>query len=263
MWTRFKRWLRSVFGGTMDSLEDPEKILKQNIRDMNDQVPRMNESIAMIKANVSLLETRQKERQQKIEEHKARIKAALQAGRRDVALNFATTLEQLNQDLVNDDSQLKVSREAYERALKVKEAFLLEKKRKIEEVQRAVTKHKQTEWQKKVADAMATFEVGGIDQTHDEMIERINQQAALNQARMEMALDNIDIKGIEIEKEAQKIQANELLKQFELEMGLTSPQPIQEKSIGPGEETLAAVEAEMQPAGEVNKTVGPKKVTNS
>ena len=31
-------------------------ILQQNIRDMNDQVPRMNESIAMVKANVTLLE---------------------------------------------------------------------------------------------------------------------------------------------------------------------------------------------------------------
>ena len=35
--------------------ENPELILEQNIRDMNDQVPRMNESIAMVKANVTLL----------------------------------------------------------------------------------------------------------------------------------------------------------------------------------------------------------------
>jgi len=36
--------------------ENPELILEQNIRDLNDQVPRMNESIAMVEGNVTLLE---------------------------------------------------------------------------------------------------------------------------------------------------------------------------------------------------------------
>lgn len=260
MWNRFKRWLRSLFGGALDSIEDPEKILKQNIRDMNDQVPQMNESIAMIKANVTLIENRDKERLVKIENLKARIKAALQAGRRDIALNYATTLEQLNADAAADQAQLQVSREAYQKALKVKDAFMLEKKVKIEEAQRAIAKNKQAEWQKQVADAMETFEVGGIDQTHDEMIEKINQKAALNQARMEMALDNIDTQGIEIEKEAQKLQANELLKQFEVELGLAQPAPVAEKTLGPGEDALAQVEKEMLGGTETVKSVGPKKV---
>ncbi len=258
MFARFVRWLRSIFGGAMESLEDPEKILRQNIRDMNDQVPKMNQSIAMIKANVTLIENRQRARQAKIDELKAKIKAALQGGRRDLALNFATTLEAMTAEAASDEGQLKVSREAYEKALKVKEAFMIEKKRKIEEVQRAIATHRQSAWQKQVADAMQTFEIGGIDQTHDEMIERVNKEAALNQAKMSMALDNVDIAGIEIEKEAQKIQANELLKQFEMEMGLVSPTPVEEKTLGPAEQ--ATVQAEPV-AVEVSKTVGPTKVT--
>ena len=47
MWNRFKRAMRSFVGFFVTSIEDPELILEQNIRDMNDQVPRMNESIAM------------------------------------------------------------------------------------------------------------------------------------------------------------------------------------------------------------------------
>ena len=109
-----------------------------------------------------------------------------------------------------------------------------------------------------MADAMESFEIGGIDQTHDEMIQRVNEEVAMHQARLEMALDNVDIAGIEIEKEAQKLQANELLKQFELELGLISPEPVEEKTIGPGEQALAEVEAEVEQ--EVAKTVGPKKV---
>ena len=56
MWRRFKRAIRSFFGFFISVAEDPELILEQNIRDMNDQVPRMNESIAMVKANATLLE---------------------------------------------------------------------------------------------------------------------------------------------------------------------------------------------------------------
>lgn len=256
MWNRFVRWVRSLFGGALNAVEDPEKILKQNIRDMNDQVPKMNESIAMIKANVTLIGDRQKQRMAREEQLKAKIKAALQAGRRDVALNYATTLEQLNNDHNTDGAQFKISQEAYEKALKVKEAFLLEKKRKIEEAQRVIAKHRQAEWQKKVADAMESFEVGGIDQTHDEMIERVNREAALNQARMEMALDNIDTAGIEIEKEAQKLQANELLKQFEMELGLLPTGPVEEKTLGDG----GQAEVETATEQEIQKTVGPKKV---
>ena len=39
------------FGFFVSSIEDPELILEQNIRDLNDQVPRMNESIAMVRAS--------------------------------------------------------------------------------------------------------------------------------------------------------------------------------------------------------------------
>jgi phage shock protein A len=42
MWKRFRRAMRSFFGFFVTSIEDPELILEQNIRDLNDQVPRMN-----------------------------------------------------------------------------------------------------------------------------------------------------------------------------------------------------------------------------
>ena len=56
MFKRLSRVVRSFFGFFISVAENPEIILEQNIRDMNDQVPRMNESIAMVKANVTLLE---------------------------------------------------------------------------------------------------------------------------------------------------------------------------------------------------------------
>ena len=43
MWRRFSRMIRSFIGFFISSAENPEIILEQNIRDLNDQVPRMNE----------------------------------------------------------------------------------------------------------------------------------------------------------------------------------------------------------------------------
>ena len=52
MFNRLRRVLRSFVGFFISAAENPEVILEQNIRDMNDQVPRMNESIAMVKASI-------------------------------------------------------------------------------------------------------------------------------------------------------------------------------------------------------------------
>jgi phage shock protein A len=70
---------------------------------------------------------------------------------------------------------------------------------------------------------MEQFDVAGISQTHDEMVRKIQEETAINEARMDMALSNVDQSKIKIEDEAQKIQASELVKQFKIEMGLASP----------------------------------------
>ena len=84
---------------------------------------------------------------------------------------------------------------------------------------------------------MEQFEVGGISQTHDEMVRKIEEMTAVNEARMDMALDKVDQQKINIEQEAEKIRASELVQQFKVEMGLTSPQtPASGKTIGKREE---------------------------
>jgi len=101
----------------------------------------------------------------------------------------------------------------------------------------AIRDYRRSQWQKKVADAMEQFEVAGISQTHDEMVSKIEQTTAVNEARMEMALGNVDQQRFKIEEEAEKLRANELVKQFKAEMGLLSPEasaPAPDKTIGSG-----------------------------
>src|ERR1043166_2630664 len=95
MFNRLSRIIRSFFGFFISVAENPEIILEQNIRDMNDQVPRMNESIAMVKANVTLLEKEEAKYRHDLNDLSSKTKAAIQAGRDDIAATFAVQLEQV------------------------------------------------------------------------------------------------------------------------------------------------------------------------
>lgn len=225
--------MRSFFGFFVSSIEDPELILEQNVRDMNDQVPKMNESIAMVRANVTLLEKENAKYQQEVNGLTAKVKAAIQAGRDDLAAQYATRLQMEKSALERNDMQLQTARAAYEKALNVKKLFMREKERKTQEAMNAIRDARRAKWQSKVADAMESFEVAGIDATHGEMLRKVEERTAVNEARMQMALESVDHSTLAIEEDAERIQANELVKQFKMEMGLESPAPVSEVASGP------------------------------
>ena len=240
MWRRLSRVFRSFFGFFISVGENPELILEQNIRDMNDQVPRMNESIAMVKANVTLLEKEEAKYKDDVNNITAKVKASIQAGRDDLAGSFATQLEQVRGALARTQGQLTTARAAFDKAMAVKKAFMLEKERKTQEALNAIRDYRRAQWQKKVADSMESFEVAGISQTHDEMVSKIQEMTAVNEARMELALGNVDQQKIKIEEEAEQLQANELVKQFKAEMGLIPPQA----ASAPAQKTIGGTEAQ-------------------
>jgi phage shock protein A len=241
MWERFKRAMRSFAGFFVSSIEDPELILEQNIRDLNDQVPKMNESIAMVRANQTLLEKENAKYRAEVGDLTAKVKAAIGAGRDDLAAQYATRLQMEKGALARNEAQLATAKAAYEKALNVKKAFMREKDKKTAEAMAAIRDARRAKWQAKVADAMESFEVAGIDATHDEMIRKVEEQTAVNEARMNMALESVDHQAVAIEEEAEKLQAQELVKQFKMEMGLQSPAPVSEVSAG-GEKTIGKKE---------------------
>jgi len=238
MWRRLSRMVRSFVGFFISMGENPELILQQNIRDLNDQVPRMNESIAMVKANVTLLEKEEAKYRNDVGELTAKVKAAIQANRDDLAGSFAMQLEQVRSAMARTQGQLQTARAAFDKALAVKKAFMLEKERKTREALDAIRDYRRAQWQKKVADSMEQFEIAGISQTHDEMVHKIEEMTAVNEARMEMAMTNVDQQKIKIEEEAEKMRANELVKQFKVEMGLA---PVEASAEAP-QKTIGARE---------------------
>ena len=226
MWKRFSRLIQSIFGGAISAMEDPKLILEQNMRELNDQVPKMNENIATVKANVMLL---QKEHSRYTAQQAAltnKIKAAINAGRDDIAQRYAVQLQGTKEAQARTGEQLQFAEQAYEKSLQVKKAFMREREKKIQEAKEALRAHERAKWQAKIADTLEQFEVAGMDATHDEMINRVNEQTAKNEARMEMALDSIDTEAMQIEEDAQELQGAELVRQMKLEMGLEVEPPV-------------------------------------
>lgn len=222
MWKRFVRAIRSIFGGLVSSIEDPKLILEQNIREMNDQLPQMNENIATVKASATLLEKELNKYKKEYKDLVSKMKAAIQAGRDDIAQNYALRLESTKSHMIQTKENHETALKAYEKALEVKKVFMRQRERKIAEAKEALRAHERAKWQAKIADTMESFEVAGIDATHDEMLNRINEETAKNEARMEMALDSVDTDSFKIEEEAENIRAADLVKQFKMEMGLDS-----------------------------------------
>lgn len=237
MWKRFVRAIKSLFGGLVSTIEDPKLILEQNIREMNDQLPKMNENIATVKASVTLLSKELKKYENEYRELVSKMKSAIQAGRDDIAQNYALRLESVKSHMLQTKDQHETAKRAYEKALEVKKVFMKERQRKINEAKEALRAHERAKWQAKIADTMESFEVTGIDATHEEMINRINEETAKNEARMEMALDSVDTEGLKIEEEAEKLRAADLVRQFKEELGLNSEDPTKEDDLSIDVET--------------------------
>src|ERR1044071_1524737 len=161
MFKRVSRVFRSFFGFFISVAENPEIILEQNIRDMNDQVPRMNESIAMVKANQTLLEREEAKYQDDVANLTAKVKSAIQANRDDIAASFANQLQTTKSALARTQGQLTTARAAFDKAMAVKKAFMQEKDRKTQEALSAIADYRRAQWQKKVADVMEQFDVAG------------------------------------------------------------------------------------------------------
>lgn len=254
VWKRFVRAITSLFGGLVASVEDPKLILEQNIRELNDQVPKMNESIATVKANVMLLARESRKYESQIKDFTSKIRAGIQANRDDIAQKYALRLEQIKESQGRTTEQLKYAESAYEKALQVKKVFMRERERKIQEAKEALRAHERAKWQSKIADTLEQFEVAGIDQTHDEMISRISEQTARSEARIEIALDSVDSEAIQIEEDAESIRAAELVKQFKLEMGI-----VEESSSGTDSELEIPDEADK----EQDKTMGRQRSSST
>jgi phage shock protein A len=251
MWNRLKRLFRSIFGGIIDRAEDPELILQQVIRDMRDKVPQMNNNVAQVMANEKLLARNLEQQTTKIAELDSKVKAAIKMGRDDIATAYIGELQSLQKSVETTKLQLQSAKVNSEKALKFRDNYLLQMKKKSDEAMQLIAASKQARMQEQIAQTMASFQIGDDSATFDDMREKISRRAAAAEAKAELASSSLDSRMQEIEAEAASFEAQDTLLAYKRQMGLlpeSAPPALGEGApVVSTEKTLGAAESETLP----------------
>ena len=104
--SRLSRSIRALFGGIVETTENPELILQQTIRDMRDRVPELNNSVAQVMATEKLLAKSKERLEAQVVDLDSKIRASVKMNRDDIATAYIGQLQQAQMDLQKTSQQL-------------------------------------------------------------------------------------------------------------------------------------------------------------
>lgn len=184
---------------------------RQGLEQYRALVERVTRQVAAAKKHEAVLE--------------AKIKAYLQAGNRETAANFALELTKVRTELAENQQQLEMHERSYGNNLKkIKHASgNLQKVR--QKIQKYDAELKMSRAEAELAKLSQDF---NFDVTTDfgQIEQVIQEKINLNRAKVRVAADlsGEGIESIEAEEAMEKVMAEEALKEFEIDMGLVTPE---------------------------------------
>jgi phage shock protein A len=194
-------------------------------------VERVSRQVAMAKQHVSMLE--------------AKIKSYLQAGDRETAAKFALEMQKAKGEMTENESQLKMHEEAYNNNVaKIKNAT-----RKLGDVKAKIAKYdaelKMSRAEAEMAKLATSFDFN-VTTDFGQIEDVIQDKIGLNRAKARVAADLSSEGLIDIQRETamEKTMADQALRDFEVELGLVTPETANiteaTKELGPAEKVKAA-----------------------
>jgi phage shock protein A len=220
MWNRLKRLFRSIFGGIIDKAEDPELILQQLVRDMNDEVPKMRENVAQVMATEKRLAREIEAQSSKLTEVDKKIKAAIRTGHDDIATTLISEMQTVQRGLETSKQNYEQAKVASVKAREFLDNYMMQIRRKTAEAMQLISANKQAKMQERMAQTMASFQLGDDSQTFDDMREKIAGRVAAAEAKAELASSSLDARMQNIDKELADIESQDMLLAYKKEMGL-------------------------------------------
>lgn len=220
LWQRIKRLFRAGTGAALDRVENPEMVLQQTIRDMRDRVPELNNSVAQVMATERLLAKNKESLSEKVVDLDSKIKAAVKMGRDDIATAYIGQLQQAQVDLERTSAQLEYAENASKQALKARDNYVLNMKKRTSEAMQLISASKQAKLQENLAQTMESFDIGDNASTFNEMREKIERRVASAEAKLQLGSSSVDGQMHEIEREAMDIQLQDKLLSYKKDMGL-------------------------------------------
>jgi phage shock protein A len=237
MFKRLSRVIKSWIGFFISFAEDPEVMLQESIEEMRNTLPRLNQILITTRATVIRLEQERDEMERKEKQLISSIQAALKEGSpeaRRIAEDDASTLQQVRQELAATREQLMASQNAFQNAQISVEDIKGKLRVKIDQARKAIQESKKAEVMRNAASALAELDTYGTASTADKYLEEIKQKVAESKAAVEVATGGLDVDRIKMERKARQIQAQSILSEFEVEMGLKQPDATPEAAPFPG-----------------------------
>lgn len=194
--------VRANLNDLIDRAENPEKMLKQVILDMENQFMQVKTQVAIALADLHLLEKKKKDNADKHSEWMR--KAELAVDKKDdelarAALERAMSFQQLSENFDQQIADQETQVEALKAALKRLEVKLAEARGKADLL---IAQHRRTRAVSRAADAQLT--PAGDHRTFDRMQTKVAHAEALGRAKGEILGDDIDGRLHALERE-QKI----------------------------------------------------------
>ena len=220
LWARISRVFRASTGAALDKIENPELVLQQTIRDMRDRVPELNNSVAQVMATERLLQKNRENLERQVVDLDSKIKAAVKMGRDDIATAYIGQLQQAQVDLERTGAQLELASAASKNALKARDNYVLNMKKRTAEAMQLISAAKQAKLQEQLAQTMEGFNIGDDASTFNEMREKIERRVASAEAKLQLGSASVDSQMADIEREAMDIQLHDKLLEYKQQMGL-------------------------------------------
>lgn len=237
MFKRLARVFKSWIGFFISFAEDPEVMLQESIEEMRNTLPRLNQILVTTRATVIRLEEELHELERKERQLVAGIQAALKEGSpeaRRLAEADALTLQQVRQELTATREQHTAASNAFQNAQLQVDDIKSKLRTRIEQAQKAIQESKKAEVMRSAANALTELDTYGTASTADKYLEEIKQKVAESKAAVEVATGGLDVDRIKMEQKARQIQAQSILSEFEVEMGLKKADATPEAAPFPG-----------------------------
>jgi phage shock protein A len=198
---RVSTLVRANLNDLIDKAEHPEKMIKQVILDMHNQLLQVKTQVAIAIADQHLLEKRRKENEDKVAEWMRKAELAVDKKQDDLAraaLERVESYRELTDGFAQQVTDQKAQVENLKTALRQLEQKLTEAQAKADLL---IAQHRRARAVDKASDAKMGAGNGSSAAAFDRMKRKVAHSEALSQAKSEIATDNMEERLAALEKE--------------------------------------------------------------
>ncbi len=200
---RVSTLIRANLNDLMDKAEDPEKMIKQVILDMQNQLMQVKTQVAIAIADQHVLDKKQKETEEKAAEKTRIAELAVDKKRDDLArgaLEQAMSYRNMAEGYKQQVADQKVQVENLKSALQKLEQKLAEAQSKKDLL---IAQHRRARTATRANDAQYATSEQSTSATFDRMQDKVRHTEAVSQAKAELLNDDLGDQLAQLEKQDQ------------------------------------------------------------